>query len=52
MNQSAMHYGMIATGNHWYYKFAARSTTSVVTEGNACGAIPKIEAKIRNDLFF
>ncbi len=36
-NQSSIHFGMIATGNHWYYRFAARSTTGV--------GIPWLEGK-------
>ena len=28
-NQPAIHYGMIATGNHLHCRFSARSTTGV-----------------------
>jgi hypothetical protein len=42
-NQSALNQGMIATGNHLDFRFAARSTTDVaIPYGGAPQAFPSV----------
>ena len=39
----AIHYGMIATGNHEDYRFAARSTTPLRTPPGRCASVERSE---------